>query len=59
MDWTPFYLIGFAVLMIASLLVFPMVLPPRTFEGRLMRVVNALSWVFAVLLILFSLAWFV
>jgi hypothetical protein len=51
-------MIGFAVLMIADLLVFRMVLPPHTAEGALLRIVNALSWVFAVLLLLFAFAWF-
>ena len=57
-DWTPIVMIGTAVLMIADLLVFRMVLPPHTVEGTLLRVVNALSWVFAVLLLLFAFAWF-
>ena len=57
MDWTPIYLIGFAALMIADLLVFRMVLPSHTVEGTLLRVVNALSWAAAVFLLLFGLAW--
>ena len=56
-DWTPIGLIGFAVLMIADLLVFRMVLPPHTVEGTLLRIVNGLSWVFAVFLLLFGFAW--
>jgi hypothetical protein len=55
-DWTPIALIGFAALMIADLLVFRMVLPSRTAEGMLLRVVNGLSWVFAVFLLLCGLA---
>jgi hypothetical protein len=56
-DWTPIFMIGFAVLMIADLLVFRMVLPPHTVEGTLLRVVNALSWAVAVFLLLFGFAW--
>lgn len=57
MDWTPIGLIGLAVLMIADLLVFRMVLPPHTVEGTLLRIVNALSWAVAVFLLLFAFAW--
>lgn len=57
MNWMPIGLIGFAALMIADLLVFRMVLPPHTVEGTLLRVVNALSWVFAVFLLLLGFAW--
>jgi hypothetical protein len=56
-DWTPIGLIGLAVLIIADLSVFRIVLPPHTVEGTLLRVVNALSWVFAVVLLLFGFAW--
>jgi hypothetical protein len=59
MDWTAIGLIGFAALMIADLLVFRIVFPPHTAEGTLMRVVNGLSWIFAVLLLVFALAWIV
>lgn len=56
-DWTPIGLIGFAALMIADLLVFRIVFPPHTAEGTLMRVVNGLSWVFAIFLLVFAFAW--
>jgi len=55
-NWMPIGLIGLAALMIADLLVFRMVLPPHTAEGTLLRVVNAGSWVLAVLLLLCGLA---
>ena len=57
MDWTPIGLIGFAAFMIADLLVFRIVFPPHTAEGALMRVVNGLSWVFAIFLLVFAFAW--
>ena len=57
MDWTPIGLIGFAALMIADLLVFRLVLPPHTVEGRVLRIVNGLSWVVAVSLLIFGFAW--
>jgi hypothetical protein len=56
-DWTPIGLIGFAALMIADLLLFRIVFPPHTAEGTLMRVVNGLSWVFAVFLLVIAFAW--
>jgi hypothetical protein len=58
-DWTPIGLIALAVLMIADLLVFRIVLPPHTVEGTLLRIVNALSWAAAVFLLLFGLAWII
>ena len=56
MDWTAIGLIGFAVFMIADLWVFRIVFPPHTAEGVLMRVVNGLSWVFAVFMLVVALA---
>jgi hypothetical protein len=56
-DWTPIGLIALAVLMIADLLVFRIVLPPHTVEGTLLRIVNGLSWAVAVFLLLFGFAW--
>jgi hypothetical protein len=58
-DWTPIGSIGFAVLMIADLLIFRIVLPSHTVEGTLLRVVNALSWAAAVFLLLFGLTWII
>lgn len=57
-DWTPIALIAFAALTIADLLFFRVVFPPHTAEGALMRVLNGLSWTFAVLLLVFAFAWF-
>ena len=59
MNWTPVALIAVAVLMIADLLVFRMVLPLRTAEGAMLRVVNALSWVAAVFLLVLGLVWMI
>ena len=55
--WLPIGLIGFAALMIADLLVFKILLPPHTVEGTLLRIVNGLSWVFAVCLLLVGFGW--
>lgn len=57
MDWTPNGITGFAAFMIADLLAFQIVFPPHTAEGTLMRVVNGLTWVFAIFLLVFALAW--
>jgi hypothetical protein len=57
--WLPIGLVGFAALMIADLLVFKIVLPPRTVEGTLLRIVNGLSWVFAVCLLLVGFGWII
>lgn len=57
MDWTSIGLIGFAVLMIADLLVFRIVFPPHTVESTLLRIINGLTWVFAVFLLLVGFVW--
>ena len=56
MDWTAIGLIAFAALIIADLMVFRFVFPPRTAESMIMRVVNGLAWVLAVFLFLGGLA---
>jgi hypothetical protein len=57
--WLPIGLIGFAALMIADLLVFKILLPPHTVEGTLLRIINGLSWVFAVCLLLVGFGWII
>ena len=57
--WTPIWLIGFALLMIAELTVFRIVLPSHTAEGILLRIINAGAWIFAVLLLVIGAAWIV
>ena len=54
MDWMPVGLIGLGALTLADLVIFRTVFPPRPVQDTLLRIINALAWVFGAILLIFG-----
>jgi hypothetical protein len=54
MDWMPVGLIGLGALTLADLVIFRTVFPQRTVQDTLLRIINALAWVFGAILLIFG-----